>query len=61
MVFYVNDNCIGCGLCAGLCPEVFELNDDGLSHVIAPATTPETQKQARQALEECPVDAIEER
>ena len=26
--------CVGCGACAGLCPEVFELQDDGKAKVI---------------------------
>ena len=28
------DNCIGCGACEAICPEVFNLDDDGLSTVI---------------------------
>ena len=27
--------CIGCGTCEELCPDVFEVGDDGFSHVIA--------------------------
>ena len=26
----VNENCIGCGLCNGICPKVFEMGSDGL-------------------------------
>lgn len=27
------DVCIGCGACAGMCPEVFELTDNGVADV----------------------------
>ena len=27
------DACIGCGACASICHDVFELNDEGLSEV----------------------------
>ena len=30
------DLCIGCGRCEELCPRVFEVGDDGYSHVIDP-------------------------
>lgn len=29
------ENCIGCGTCAALCPDCFELGDDGKSHPIS--------------------------
>ena len=52
MKAYVDhDLCIGCGVCPSVCPEVFEMGDDGLSHVIVD-TVPED------AEESCPVDAI---
>ena len=25
--------CIGCGFCVSMCPEVFEMKDDGKAHV----------------------------
>ena len=28
------DNCIGCGACEAICPEVFQLDDEGLSTVV---------------------------
>ena len=28
------DACIGCGACAAICPDVFEMDDEGLSTVI---------------------------
>ncbi|MBE6124186.1 MAG: ferredoxin [Erysipelotrichaceae bacterium] len=27
----IKGNCIGCGMCTSICPEVFEFDDDGLS------------------------------
>ncbi|OYT66038.1 ferredoxin [Candidatus Bathyarchaeota archaeon ex4484_205] len=30
------DACIGCGLCESLCPDVFQLGEDGKAEVISP-------------------------
>jgi len=49
--------CIGCGACAGTCPEVFEINDDK-SRVKLDPVPPEYQECARNAADGCPVDAI---
>jgi ferredoxin len=50
--------CIGCGLCAETCPEVFEMKDD-----IATAKMDEVSDNladaCREAAEECPVEAIQ--
>ncbi|MDR3968813.1 MAG: ferredoxin [Dysosmobacter sp.] len=52
----VNENCIVCGLCAGTCPEVFHMGDDGLAHG---SGIPEGQLEAAQeARDGCPVSAI---
>ncbi len=50
------DLCTGCGACVDMCPEVFALNDDGLSTVINPTGAPEDKIQ--EAIDSCPVDAI---
>lgn len=50
--------CIGCGLCADTCPRVFEMRDDGFSHVILEPIPPEQQDCTLEAVEICPVTAI---
>ncbi len=52
----VNDTCIGCGLCAGTCPEVFHMGDDGLAH--GGDVPAEVLSQAEEARDGCPVSAI---
>jgi len=49
------DLCIGCGLCADLCPEVFVMNDDGLAEAIEEETD---NPCAQEAANSCPTDAI---
>jgi ferredoxin len=49
--------CIGCGLCAETCPEVFAMAQDGLAEVTADPT-PKNQDEAKAAAEGCPVSVI---
>ncbi|MGL4338697.1 MAG: ferredoxin [Turicibacter sp.] len=59
MKAHVNqDTCIGCELCTSVCPEVFQMNDDGKSEVIAAIVAPEHEGTCKDAKESCPVDAI---
>ncbi len=48
------ETCIGCGLCASVCEEVFEMNDEGKAVVKAQKNIP----CVKEAIESCPVDAI---
>jgi ferredoxin len=51
------DTCIGCGLCAQSCPDVFEMNDD--KAIVKGASVPQSAVDcAKQAATDCPVEAI---
>ena len=47
------DDCIGCGMCAELCPEVFEIGADGYSDAVG------NPDKVQEAAEVCPTNAIE--
>jgi ferredoxin len=49
------DLCVGCGLCAQVCADVFEMLDDGKAGAIAGADASCVQD----AVDQCPVGAIE--
>jgi ferredoxin len=49
--------CVGCGLCAGICPDVYEM--DGAIAVVKGDAVPAGQEAcAKQGADECPVTAI---
>jgi len=48
--------CIGCGVCASLCPEVFELQDDGKAEVINEGNCGNCD--CEDVVNNCPVGAI---
>ena len=50
--------CAGFGVCVGLCPEVFELHDDGYAIVRVSEVPPEHEGAVRQAVNQCPSGAI---
>lgn len=52
------DGCIGCGLCANTCPEVFRLADDGLAEVYTDPVPADAESSAKEAADNCPVGII---
>jgi len=53
-----DETCIGCGLCAETCPEVFEMVDDK-AHAKSDEVPEEFAETCREAAEDCPVEAIQ--
>ena len=59
MKFHVNDECIGCGMCASICPEEFEMTDAGVAKASHLDIVAEILPEAEEAKNACPVGAIE--
>lgn len=59
MKYYVNETCIGCGMCCGVCPNVFSMNEAGLAEAIEQDIDPADEAEAENARDNCPVAAIE--
>ncbi len=56
-VYLVEEDCIGCGMCQDVCPEVFALNEDkNVAEVIKPQGGP--ADLIDEAIESCPVECI---
>lgn len=60
MKYKVNDDCIGCGLCESICPNVFSVGDNGLAVAVDAEVAEVDSADAAEAKANCPVDAIEE-
>ena len=52
------DRCKGHGICWSLCPEVFELTDDGYAVVLVDEVPAEHEEQVATAVRQCPERAI---
>lgn len=52
------EKCIGCGFCAGVASEVFQMNEENKSEVIEGVDYSQFEDKIKQAVEGCPVQAI---
>ena len=54
----VENLCIGCGACAALVPDEFELNDSGVAYAKNETVKEDIQDDVKTAMENCPTGAI---
>ncbi len=50
--------CMGCGVCPSVCPEVFEMADDGKAKVLVDEVPGIAEDSCREAVDSCPEAAI---
>ena len=56
--WYVDDQCIACGMCISEAPENFDMNDDDMAYVKKQPEGDEELEACEDAKDECPVEAI---
>ena len=62
MKLYVDqDLCISCGACVGICPEVYDWNDDEKAEVIVDEIPEDLEEEAKEGQEACPTEALLEK
>ncbi len=50
--------CAGFGICVGVCPDAFELHDDGYANVLIAEVPAALKDEVRRAADQCPSRAI---
>ena len=57
----IKDKCIGCGNCVALTEsQIFDVNDEGLAEAIVDTVPEEMEETAKDAINQCPTEAIVE-
>ena len=59
MKIKITDECIGCGACVAVAPNLFELNTDTMKSIVKKQPEVEEEELAKQAKDVCPVEAIQ--
>lgn len=54
----VNSDCVGCGSCVEICPQVFRMNSYDIAEAIVNPVPQEAEKSCKDAANVCPVTAI---
>ena len=54
----VTEDCISCGRCVEICPEVFELGEDKAFVKVGSRSPRHIEDAAQEAADECPTSAI---
>ena len=57
--FKVTDECIGCRACVGVAPDNFDINDENIAYLKKQPATDEEEVKCEEAIDVCPVGAIE--
>ncbi|MRH90290.1 ferredoxin [Nocardia sp. SYP-A9097] len=52
------DQCEANGICVGIAPDVFELDDDDVLHIIGAEVAPGDEEDVRTAVAQCPKAAL---
>lgn len=53
-----HDLCTGDGICEEICPEIFEVREDGLAYVRDDDVPADLEDAVREAAAQCPSEAI---
>ena len=57
----IKDKCIGCGNCVALTEsQIFDFNDEGLAEAIVDTVPENMEETAKDAITQCPTEAIVE-
>lgn len=52
------DVCMGCGVCEGIAPDVFQMNEDNVAVVLLNPIPANLEADVRDAMDQCPEQAI---